>query len=690
MATGNTNITINFNIGGDFSEKIDKYVRKINAAQKVVSALRDSLESLASSGAKGFDSVNITKSLESVKNVFSSFKNIKGDDLRKSIEALDPTKLREFSGALTGFQGALTNDLVGRVNSFAASLQGLSVAQKAMDSGTFVEKLNAISEALPRLQSAIKSENFKTFAGSLSGLNVDAQNIQGIIKLGQALKSITEFGNKGMALNELATGIRSLGRIRETSGFTRNVENIVKAGALLAKMEPINFSKITGGLSQLTQVNLKKEEWDKVKGVAGRIKEAFADLKSVKIPNLLGFQMGVEALNKGMASLDDPRGLKANVAEIKLALDQLSKVKMPNLGNLVKNLGKLSEENYDFDKIGKSVQSFKNTLGQLHGTQIPSLSGFAKGLVELKGISGAEVQNIANALKGVPESLTGWDKVKTPNLTNFAKGLKELGSGTIDFKQVNENLKSLPNRLKKLGEIQAPDLSKFAKGLVDLSKPAVSAVKSAHAIDKALEVLSKYKDAQLKVPSLANFTKGLRELSSFEGELESLRSKSSIIKTFLNEFKELGGLKLPNIQSIVSAIHKLSTAVPENAGTTASKHIANITASIKGLDNVKVPNLTSLTKAFSVLSNTNFEGLKTTNFRQNVGEIKWAIEELNKLGVEFSRFKERFDKLSKSIQTVNKDVEQFQITTDKIKKKFDSISNVEVQDENLIDTEETI
>ena len=76
---------------------------------------------------------------------------------------------------------------------------------------------------------------------------------------------------------------------------------------------------------------------------------------------------------------------------------------------------------------------------------------------------------------------------------------------------------------------------------------------------------------------------------------------------------------------------------------------------------------------------------------QNMERDKYANiihEELNKLGLEFGRFKDRFDKLSRSIQTVNKDVENFQITTDKIKKKFDSISNVEVKDDNLIDVEE--
>ncbi len=78
---------------------------------------------------------------------------------------------------------------------------------------------------------------------------------------------------------------------------------------------------------------------------------------------------------------------------------------------------------------------------------------------------------------------------------------------------------------------------------------------------------------------------------------------------------------------------------------------------------------------------------------QNIERDKYTSvihEELNKLGLEFGRFKERFDKLSKSIQTVNKDVEQFQITTDKIKKKFDSISNVEIQNNNLLEDIEDI
>lgn len=54
-------------------------------------------------------------------------------------------------------------------------------------------------------------------------------------------------------------------------------------------------------------------------------------------------------------------------------------------------------------------------------------------------------------------------------------------------------------------------------------------------------------------------------------------------------------------------------------------------------------------------------------------------EELNRLGVEFGRYRERWDKLSRTIQTVNNDIENIHKTTEKITKRFDSISNVKIE-----------
>ena len=58
-------------------------------------------------------------------------------------------------------------------------------------------------------------------------------------------------------------------------------------------------------------------------------------------------------------------------------------------------------------------------------------------------------------------------------------------------------------------------------------------------------------------------------------------------------------------------------------------------------------------------------------------------EELNKLGVEFNRYKDRWDKLSRSIETVSKDVNDIHTTTEKITKRFDSISRVDIETDKI-------
>ena len=53
-------------------------------------------------------------------------------------------------------------------------------------------------------------------------------------------------------------------------------------------------------------------------------------------------------------------------------------------------------------------------------------------------------------------------------------------------------------------------------------------------------------------------------------------------------------------------------------------------------------------------------------------------DELNKLSIDFARYKERWDKLSRSIDTVSKDVKDIHITTEKITSRFNSINSVDV------------
>ncbi len=69
--------------------------------------------------------------------------------------------------------------------------------------------------------------------------------------------------------------------------------------------------------------------------------------------------------------------------------------------------------------------------------------------------------------------------------------------------------------------------------------------------------------------------------------------------------------------------------------------------------------------------------------------------ELNLLSEEFKRYKDRWDKLSRSIETVNKDVKDIHNTTEKITKRFNSISDVKIENNNsedklIIDSDENM
>ena len=68
---------------------------------------------------------------------------------------------------------------------------------------------------------------------------------------------------------------------------------------------------------------------------------------------------------------------------------------------------------------------------------------------------------------------------------------------------------------------------------------------------------------------------------------------------------------------------------------------------------------------------------------KNIERDKFAKiihSELNLLSEEFKRYKDRWDKLYRSIETVSKDVKEIHITTDKITKRFNSINQVEMEE----------
>ncbi len=62
-------------------------------------------------------------------------------------------------------------------------------------------------------------------------------------------------------------------------------------------------------------------------------------------------------------------------------------------------------------------------------------------------------------------------------------------------------------------------------------------------------------------------------------------------------------------------------------------------------------------------------------------------EELNKLSIEFGRYKDRWEKFAKNVKNVNSSIDDLQITSDKISKRFDSINQVDL---DILSKEETL
>ena len=67
---------------------------------------------------------------------------------------------------------------------------------------------------------------------------------------------------------------------------------------------------------------------------------------------------------------------------------------------------------------------------------------------------------------------------------------------------------------------------------------------------------------------------------------------------------------------------------------------------------------------------------------KNIERDKYASvihKELKLLSEEFKRYKDRWDKLSRSIDTVSRDIKDIHTTTNKITKRFESIDRVEIK-----------
>ena len=92
--------------------------------------------------------------------------------------------------------------------------------------------------------------------------------------------------------------------------------------------------------------------------------------------------------------------------------------------------------------------------------------------------------------------------------------------------------------------------------------------------------------------------------------------------------------------------------------------------------NVRIASPTTLVSVLTVIQvmMTNLERDKYANIIQ---------QELEKLNVEFTRYRTRWDNLQKDIEKVSKDVKEINTTSNKISKRFTEISNAKFEEKTV-------
>ena len=653
-------VAISLEITDKYTDKLKNLAKTIREVTRASYGLQHALSHLGGENGASlkFSPDRLVDTFQSVKRAADSIRNAGFSDISKVLDSFNSTKLTEFAQAINQIKNNLDANLTQQLSSLGQSISTLGTAQTQFNGTRLANEVQALLSTLSGMSLDSKqTQNISDLKTALAGLSVplSSNTIDALSKLGYALRNIKDYAEGKNVLSNLSTGVKQFAKLKEVDGFVHNVQKMASAAIILNRAEAIDFTRFVNGLSKVKDLKttLSKEDWQQISDAVKNIQRAFAPLDKMKLPNLSGLATAVATLTateNGKAVHDmDLFGdqIKKAAAHIFEAFSGLQKLKMPQLGGIAKNLDTLSTATYNFKNIEAIVKRFKETLGTLHGIQMPNLNNFAKGLNELQKLkTGASVRgSIGEDIKSLKADLTGWEHIKVPNLLPFVRGLQELAAGVLDTKTISENLSAIPKKLRWLSGMQVPDLSGFAKGIHELSKPTVDADRAATAIGTAIDAIHTKLagKTEIKFPSLATFAKGIKEFhllaESGKTDEQNIDRIITPIKKLISALHGTETISLPNINGIAAGIHKLSTAVPANAGEVAAGHIDAIVASVKKLDGIKVPNINDIANAFTTLNKayvnyytSSATGEYGSNIEHATKAIKKAITDLSSLG----------------------------------------------------------
>ena len=421
-----------------------------------------------------------------------------------------------------------------------------------------------------------------------------------------------------------------------------------------------------------------------------------------------------------------------NFEENKKKFDEIEKtISLNAKNNLLEGINnlqnKLSENNEKlllrFNQLGQNLSGTMNDNNQLLSKNHTENSQL------LTSSMNNNIQKLSVRLNENNTALTG---VMTENNQSLTKNINEFKDGLT--KNINENFEKLSQKIEnRLDVMNMKVEERLSKGFEETTKT----------FGNVLERLSKIDEAQKKIEALSSNVVSLQDILTDKksrgifGEIQLYQILSSVFgekndKLYQKQYKLSNGtivdsiiftpeplgniavdskFPLENYRKMYN--NDLSQIERENARkdfvTDLKKHIDAISSQyiIKNetseqailflpaeaifaeinayhtdiieyayKKNVRIASPTTLISVLTVIQvmMTNLERDKYANIIQ---------QELEKLNVEFTRYRTRWDNLQKDIEKVSKDVKEINTTSNKISKRFTEISNAKFEEKTV-------
>ena len=421
-----------------------------------------------------------------------------------------------------------------------------------------------------------------------------------------------------------------------------------------------------------------------------------------------------------------------NFEENKKKFDEIEKtISLNAKNNLLEGINnlqnKLSENNekllLGFNQLGQNLSGTMNDNNQLLSKNHTENSQL------LTSSMNNNIQKLSVRLNENNTALTG---VMTENNQNLTKNINEFKDRLT--KNINENFEKLSQKIEnRLDVMNMKVEERLSKGFEETTKT----------FGNVLERLSKIDEAQKKIEALSSNVVSLQDILTDKksrgifGEIQLYQILSSVFgekndKLYQKQYKLSNGnivdsiiftpeplgniavdskFPLENYRKMYN--NDLSQIERENARkdfvTDLKKHIDAISSKyiIKNetseqailflpaeaifaeinayhtdiieyayKKNVRIASPTTLISVLTVIQvmMTNLERDKYANIIQ---------QELEKLNVEFTRYRTRWDNLQKDIEKVSKDVKEINTTSNKISKRFTEISNAKFEEKTV-------